>query len=268
MPSVRNRIVRLCLTAICLFVLLWLLWGNMTVGLTSITLNHKELPTAFDGYRIAHVSDLHNSLLWPQAIEKLQQGKPDIICITGDLVDGFQTDVDRALNFIEEAVKIAPCFYVTGNHEMILDAAQWEQLFNGLCTLGVTILDSECTVLGSEAEHICIAGIGWGSRRNMDDMSSVADFTVLLAHAPENVMDYASYGFDLVLSGHAHGGQFRIPFVGGVYAPGQGLFPDHDSGLYHYDETRMIVSRGVGNSIIPIRFNNRPEVILLVLEKE
>lgn len=268
MPSMRNQIVRLGLTVICLLVLLWLLWGNMTVGLTAITLNHKDLPSAFDGYRIAHVSDLHNSSLWPQAIEKLQQGQPDIICITGDLVDGSHTDVDRALSFIEEAVKIAPCFYVTGNHEMLLKDAQWEQLSNELRTMGVTILDSECTVLGSEVERICIAGIGWGSRRNMDDMSRMADFTVLLAHAPEDIKDYASYDYDLVLSGHAHGGQFRIPFLGGLFAPGQGLFPEYDSGMYVCDETVMIVSRGIGNSIIPVRFNNRPEVILLVLEKE
>ena len=91
-------------------------------------------------------------------------------------------------------------------------------------------------------------------------------YTILLSHRPELFDIYVKSGVDLVLSGHAHGGQFRLPFLGGLVAPNQGLFPEYDSGLYTSGNTNMIVSRGIGNSIIPIRFNNRPEVVLLELD--
>ena len=92
-------------------------------------------------------------------------------------------------------------------------------------------------------------------------------FTILLSHRPEYFETYVEAGLDLVLSGHAHGGQFRLPFAGGLAAPNQGLFPEYDSGLYTEGSTNMVVSRGIGNSVIPVRFNNRPEVIIVELQK-
>ena len=92
-------------------------------------------------------------------------------------------------------------------------------------------------------------------------------YSVLLAHRPELIETYAAYGADLVLSGHAHGGQVRLPFIGALYAPGQGFLPEYDSGLYTVGETDMIVSRGLGNSLIPLRVNNRPELVIAVLHR-
>lgn len=94
------------------------------------------------------------------------------------------------------------------------------------------------------------------------------NYTILLSHRPELFEAYVNCGVDLVLSGHAHGGQFRLPFIGGLVAPNQGLFPKYDAGLYTKGDTNMIVCRGLGNSIIPIRFNNRPEIVLLELIAE
>ena len=93
-------------------------------------------------------------------------------------------------------------------------------------------------------------------------------FTILLSHRPELFDIYADHGMDLILSGHAHGGQFRLPFIGGLVAPNQGLFPEYDAGIYTEGNTNMLVSRGVGNSILPFRINNRPEVILIELQAE
>ncbi|WP_455769208.1 metallophosphoesterase [Marinilactibacillus psychrotolerans] len=90
-------------------------------------------------------------------------------------------------------------------------------------------------------------------------------FKVLLSHRPELFETYAAHGFDLVFSGHAHGGQFRLPFIGGLIAPNQGLFPEYTAGIYSKKQTRMIVSRGLGNSVIPIRINNRPELVIVTL---
>ena len=93
-------------------------------------------------------------------------------------------------------------------------------------------------------------------------------YTILLSHRPELFDVYVEYDMDIVFSGHAHGGQFRLPFIGGLVAPNQGLFPKYDAGLFVEDNTHMIVSKGIGNSIIPMRFNNRPEVIVITLKSE
>ena len=252
--------------SVLLILVLLVAWENLTVALTSYTVEESELPSSFDGYRIAHVSDLHNSFLWTKAIERLKTAEPDIICITGDIVDSHRTDVDAALAFTAEAVKLAPCYYVAGNHELLLNASDYDRLIIGLKAQGVTVLDNEAVVLGTEGDCICIAGISWGSSLYLGDMSQHEEYTVLLAHGPEDFASYASCGYELVLSGHAHGGQFRLPLLGGLYAPGQGFFPEYDSGVYSCGCTDMIVSRGVGNSIIPVRIFNRPEVSLIELK--
>ena len=250
---------------IAILLILWMLWGNFTVGLNQIDVAVNDLPAGLEGLRIAHVSDLHNCALWEQAIACLNQAQPDLICITGDLVDGFHTDVDRALAFAAEAVKIAPCYYVTGNHELLLTPTEQDRLLGGLLDFGIIVLQKDWKILKFHETQICVSGIGWGNPAAVAMPQEFDGYCLLLAHAPEEVEYYASAGFDLVLSGHAHGGQFRLPFIGGLVAPGQGVFPQYDSGIYHIRETAMVVSRGVGNSIIPVRFNNRPEVICVVL---
>ena len=102
----------------------------------------------------------------------------------------------------------------------------------------------------------------------LQNMDLEPGFTILLSHRPELFPAYSASGIDLILSGHAHGGQFRIPFIGGVAAPNQGFFPKYDAGEYHESGTTMIVSRGIGNSVIPVRINNRPEVVMIELVSE
>ena len=145
---------------------------------------------------------------------------------------------------------------------------------------GVEVLENQTSVITRSNSNIKIIGINdpsFNSDYLMGDEKSVIvsqlkivaqneeDLTVLLSHRPEFFELYASYKFDLVLSGHAHGGQFVLPFLGGLFAPGQGFFPKYDAGLFEKNGTNMIVSRGIGNSIIPLRVNNRPEVILIEL---
>ena len=255
------------LAAVLLLVvaLVWVLWSNLTVGLTEITITEKNLPKPFHGLKIAHVSDLHNSHLWMQTVEQLQEARPDIICITGDIVDTNHTDVDVALAFAAEAVKIAPCYYITGNHELKLDEAEYDKLITRLKALGITVLENETITLKRADAQICLAGVSWDASLDAGQLSVHDSYQVLLAHDPKHFEDYAQAGYDLVLSGHIHGGQFRLPFIGGLYGPGQGLLPEYDSGVYTSARTDMVVSRGIGNSVIPVRFNNCPEVILITL---
>lgn len=260
----------------------WIVWGNTALELNSYTITSGGLPEAFNGYRIAHVSDLHNAEMGDgneKLLAMLRDAEPDIIAITGDLIDSRNTDVAVALAFAEEAVQIAPCYYVTGNHEARV--SEYSELKAGLEAAGVVVLENDRAEIKLSGETITLLGVDDPSFNTDylfgDDATVISTklaeittdedgFTVLLSHRPELFDVYVECGMDLVLSGHAHGGQFRLPFVGGLVAPNQGFFPEYDSGLCSEGGTNMIVSRGIGNSIVPFRFNNRPEVILVELE--
>ena len=250
--------------------ILWLIWGNTALEVSTWVIESPELPSAFDGLRIAQVSDLHNAPLWEDALAALEELQPELIVLTGDLVDSRNTDVDAALEFARRAVKIAPCYYVSGNHESRI--LQWTQLRQGLIDAGVQVLQDEKITLCRDSASITFLGLrdpAFGS-----DQASVLraltageeGYTILLSHRPERFALYVQSGVDLVFAGHAHGGQFRIPLLGGVAAPDQGLFPKYDAGLYEKNGTAMLVSRGVGNSIIPLRINNRPEILVAELK--
>lgn len=259
----KKHIVLAVIALLLVVAMIWLIWSNVTVGLTSITVTEENLPAGFDGFRIAHISDLHNSGLWKQTVDLLREAKPEIICITGDMVDSYNTDLSVAFSFAEEAVKIAPCYYITGNHEVRI--AEYEAFLQGLRDRGVTVLMNESVILSRGEDEICLVGHQWGDTDELGQLTEFEGYNLLLSHQPDRFSEYVAGDYDLVLTGHAHGGQFRLPFVGGLYAPGQGVLPAYDSGLYSDGNTDMIVSRGIGNSAFPIRFNNRPEVILVQL---
>lgn len=177
------------------------------------------------------------------------------------------------LVFIEQAVKIAPCYYVTGNHEAWIGAFNLKEFETKLTDFGVTVLHNESIMLERGGEYIYLAGIddpdcGGDYRKNLENVSDSDCFTVLLSHRPELFEEYVKNGFDLVLSGHAHGGQFRLPLIGGLLAPNQGWFPKYDSGIYSEGSTNMVVSRGIGNSVVPVRINNPSELIIIELKKQ
>jgi len=253
-------------------IIAWGFYENTTLEINSFPVNGKGLPEPFHGFQIAHISDLHNAEFGERngdILKLLNDIQPDIIAITGDLVDSRRTDIDIAVDFAAEAAKIAPCYYVPGNHEARIP--EYARLEQQLQDAGVTVLRDQAVSLEKDGETITIAGVddpsftGFdGFSRNLSRLSS-DNFTVLLSHRPEYFDLYCQNGFDLVLSGHVHGGQFRIPFLGGVLAPGQGFFPEYDSGLYTDGNTSLVVSRGLGNSLFPFRLNNPPEILLITL---
>lgn len=271
----RNLIILSVISALVLSFIIWIVWSNFSLQLSTYTVSSDNLPKAFDGYRIAHVSDLHNAEFGSgneKLLRLLRESSPDVIVITGDIIDSSRTDVDVALDFVKEAVKIAPCYYVTGNHEAGVSKEVFEKLESTFTELGVKIMRGSEAVIEKGGEYISLIGIDDPSfaefPENIDEISTFDGFKILLSHRPEYFDKYADWNVDLVLSGHAHGGQFRLPFIGGLVAPGQGLFPKYDAGSFTEDNTTMIVSRGIGNSIIPVRFNNQPELVLVVLESK
>ena len=285
MPAKKRKFIILAVVAAFLLALIaWIIWGNTALELNTYTVSSAKLPQSFDGYRIAHISDLHNAEMGKdneKLLTILRDADPDMIAITGDLIDSRNTDIELALQFVRAAVKIAPCYYVTGNHEARVN--EYEELKAGMEAAGVTVLEDVRTEISIEGETITLIGVNDPSYQTdylfgdsetvmntkLEELHTENDgFTILLSHRPELFDTYADHDIDLILSGHAHGGQFRLPFIGGLVAPNQGLFPEYDAGIYTEGNTNMLVSRGIGNSILPFRINNRPEVILIELQAE
>ncbi|MBQ4644719.1 MAG: metallophosphoesterase [Clostridia bacterium] len=257
----------------------WIVYENKNIQVNELTIRSEKLPKDFSGYKIAHISDLHNTDFGndnEQLLTLIKDSSPDIIVITGDIVDSRKTDVQIARNFINKASNIAPVYYVTGNHEARV--SEENRIDNVSLDENITILHNEDVLIQKGESEIQIIGVDDPDfvsvtysedymNYELEKYSNSKHFKILLSHRPELFDAYVSNNIDVVFSGHAHGGQFRLPFVGGIIAPHQGLFPEYDSGLYTKDNTALIVSRGLGNSIFPFRINNPPEMIIVTLNK-
>ena len=262
------------------FILLALAALDCRLIVRSYEIEAEEIDTPL---RIALVTDLH-SCRYGEGQEKLiravDEQQPDIILLGGDIFDDDMPD-DNSDIFLAGVAGKYPCYYVTGNHEARVN--EYGALKAGMEAAGVTVLEDVKTKISMEGETITLIGVNDPSYQTdylfgdsetvmntkLEDLHTEHDgFTILLSHRPELFDTYVDQDIDLVLSGHAHGGQFRLPFIGGLVAPNQGLFPEYDAGIYTEGNTNMLISRGVGNSILPFRINNRPEVILIELQAE
>lgn len=217
--------------------------------------------------RIVQISDLHSCSYgkdMKNLINAVDAAEPDIIVLTGDIFDN-RTDNKNSDTLLKAIAKKFPCYYVSGNHEYW--GNMWDTFSRRAESFGITVLQGEnvdidgITICGASAK----SDIG-DSVKVCADNADTDSFNVLLAHFPENIDFYRSFGkFDLVLSGHAHGGQWRLPpFINGLYAPGQGLFPKYAGGRYDFDDTTFIVSRGLSRTMehFPRIFNN-PELVVI-----
>jgi len=283
-------LLAISLSAVILAVFLW--WQNNGISVSNVIYTCSDLPDTFDGFRILHVSDLHNKAFGKgqkRIIGVMAHTKPDMIAVTGDIIDKRRFGTAAALTLALEAVKVAPVYYVPGNHEKT--AGIYEQLSERLKSLGVKVIANDAERIERNGAEIILAGVkDWEfyrpgitkeerkSGRTRADAEfelrlSVlshqhpSGFRVLLSHRPEKMDVYAKYGYHLVLTGHAHGGQWRFPFVGGLYAPNQGIIPEYSSGIHYKGQTGMVVSRGLGNSGFPLRLFNRPELVVVTLKR-
>lgn len=264
----------------------WLLWAaaltvilvfcwmqNKYLTVTYYTYTNSELPQVFEGYRIVQISDLHNATFGVKnksLVGIIQDLQPDMIVITGDVVDSGHTDMEAALEFAGLCVELAPTYYITGNHENWLEESEKVYLLEELEKLGVTCLEDEWVeVVQGESAFTLIGlndeSLSGGVLKKVLENADAEKVQILLAHEPQYLENYAASGVDLVLSGHAHGGQFRLPFVGGLVAPDQGFFPEYTEGEHVEGDTTMVISRGLGNSVIPLRLFNLPEIVCVEL---
>ncbi len=258
------------------FILLILLTGfcyvqNGYLVVTHYTYVSEKISGDLAGYRIVQISDLHNATFGKDnrcLVKKIEVLNPDMIVITGDVVDSNRPNVDVALDFATQAAKICPTYYITGNHENWLSEGDKQRLLKGLSDAGVICLSDETTDIKVKNSTFTLIGLNDESLRgntlqNLVKNQDEAQLQILLAHEPQYLEKYAMSKVDLVLAGHAHGGQFRIPFVGGLVAPDQGFFPEYTEGVHVDGQTTMVISRGLGNSVVPLRLFNLPEVVCI-----
>ncbi len=258
-------------------------WQNQSVSVTNYRYQTDKLPAAFDGYKIAHLSDLHcghNKILHERLLKRLKKEAPDCIVVTGDLIDRREQDVPFALQCMTAASKLAPVYFVPGNHEA--RTKHYAGLRDQLLKAGVTVLENAKETLYRDGAALQLVGVkdpafitySFDNELNQYHMdgflrgvidTDTSALRILLSHRPELIRTYKRYQFDLVFAGHAHGGQWRIPGIGGLFAPHQGVFPRLTSGMHTFGDTTIVISRGLGNSGFPIRIANRPELIILTL---
>ena len=246
-------------------------------GLMLTRMNYEgDIPKAFQGYKILQVSDLQNKVFGKKQkplLKKMKESAPDMIVITGDLLDRHEgrTNVDSAMELIQEITEIAPVYFVSGNHEH--QSGEWEDLLDKLIDAGVTVLDNGKSIIEKDGDTITLIGLADKSvnpyyHEMLHTLMAGQEerFNILLSHRPELFDTYVEENIDLVFTGHAHGGQIIIPFLRqGIFAPHQGFFPKYTEGMHEKDGTVMVVSRGLGNSSFPFRIFNRPELIEVTL---
>lgn len=273
--SRRLRTALRCLPAAALVAgLCWC--GNFTIGSQELCVFSPALPACFEGFRIALVTDLHGRTFGKdnaRLLSTLERARPDVIALVGDIADAY-TDLQPLPALLKSLRAIAPCVYVTGNHEWRMKNRT--TFFDMLEQAGITRLQNRALRLTRGDESIFLAGV--------DDRNGPADqktpealfrelraaegegYTIVLCHRNDQLAQFSALGADLVLSGHAHGGIVRLPFVGAVFGTHGELFPDYTAGLYQQGKTVMAVSRGLGGSRrLPVRIGNRPEIPVIVL---
>lgn len=260
--------------------LLFLYEQNNRIVISKHRVKVKKVPSSFNGFKIIHLSDLHNKTFGKNQttlLKKIDKHQPDIIVITGDLIDRRRTDFEPVLHLLN-GISRYPVYYVPGNHEAW--SSHYAQLKDLLLIKGINVLENENSRIVRDDQAVFLYGLkdpGFYSKvdhklKHRDILDThlknwnPKGFSILLSHRPEYFDVYASHEVDITFSGHAHGGQIRFPFIGAIMAPHQGFFPKYSAGLYQINNSRLFLSRGLGNSLFPFRIFNHPELILVTLE--
>ncbi|MGN0807076.1 MAG: metallophosphoesterase [Candidatus Coproplasma sp.] len=243
--------------------------SNNHLGVTNYSVSSPKIRE--EGVKIVHLSDQHAKVFGKGNVKllgKIKEQSPDFIVITGDIIHKYRDrDIKVALETVEALAKIAPVYYVSGNHEM--RNKRYRVLKERLALAGACVLENQAvSVCSITLCGVNCADIKGGKFFNILGGKGEDDsYKLLLAHLPQYIQKYALAGFDCVLCGHAHGGQWRIPFTGiGIYSPGQGVFPKYTSGMHTCGDMKEIISRGLGNSQCPIRLFNKPEIVVVELK--
>lgn len=266
--------------------ILWMRYELDCLETTYYTIESESLPENFHGVRFVLLSDLHNKFFGEQnvrLISAIKRANPEFILVAGDLVTAKKEHGEQAgLALMQALGKEYDVFYARGNHEEKLfeiDKGRYEQEVK---RAGVHYLNNESVLLSRGEQDIRITGLslpikyfkkfrqthlGAGKVEELLDKKKGKRFTILMAHKPAHFAEYITWGADLIVSGHVHGGIVQLPYFGGVISPQLELFPKFDAGKFTLGKSTMIISRGLGSHSIPIRINNRPELVVVTMKK-
>lgn len=266
----RFRITVPILLVLELLLIVFCLYQNYHLVVTEYTYESDKVDEKLNGYRIVQISDLHNQFFgWKQKalLDRIAGCRPDLIVVTGDVVDSNHTNYKLALDFFEGAAELASVYYITGNHELWLEKDEFSDFLNDIGNLGIHFIDDSV----AEVDGFSLIGIADSTLHGNLDYNAYsslgeAHLKIMLAHEPAFHTFYQAAGMDLVLTGHVHGGQFIIPGKGGLVSPDFEFFPELYQGVHTYGDTTMVISRGLGNSIIPVRVYNYPEIVVVELK--
>ena len=262
---------------------IWFQWQCWGVSATHTDVALRGLPAQFDGFKIVHLSDLHGHEYGEgnrNLLDMVARETPDLIVVTGDLIDQ-EGQLEMIPALAKGLAAVAPTYYVTGNHEWSLGTGTVKALKGLLDQCGVAVLSNQYEILERGGARVVLAGVddpnGYADQTTPEELyARIARdepglFTLLLAHRNDRFGQYAAAGYDFVMSGHAHGGIIRLPFVGGVIGTSLTLFPEWTSGIYTLGDSTLFVSRGMGNNTVPFkgfRIFNRPELAVVTLRAE
>lgn len=286
MTKKRRKIMGWTLIMIVLAVIYYFLPLNW-ISVTTHVIHLDDLPKEFDGYKIVQLSDLHNQEFGyenERLIERINQIQPDIIVMTGDMLTNTRevsTNGDVLIKLVESLNQQYPIYYVTGEHEEGLyyeDRNKYqidgtkEDYEEKLSQLGVTVLNDEQVTITRQDATINVYGLKEHLSGDIQidkrlGQSNEEEVTILLSHRPTYFDDYTKWGADLIFCGDTHGGMIRLPVIGGILSA-EGFFPEYDGGLFRKENSVMVVSRGLGNNPIPLRINNRPEIVEVILKSK
>lgn len=267
-------IFALIIAAICLD-------SRYRLTVTEYERTYAELPASFEGFRVVQLTDLHLKTFGEdniRLISAVEEQKPDIIVLTGDFINrrlsaSQEGQSEKLRGFFEGLSALAPCYFVSGNHEWA--SGELETLSAVLSESGVRYLRNEYVSLEKGGERIILAGVedpnGPNSQIKPDKLvesirrEHPESFILFLGHRDDWLGKYPELDVQVIMSGHAHGGVVRLPFIGGVFSTKYGFFPKYDSGLFNEGGYDFVLSRGLGNFNIIPRFLNPPEIVCLTL---
>ena len=243
--------------------------------------------------KIVQLSDLHSKEFGENnynLFKKVIEQDPDILFATGDIIDSNSKNIDSIIKLLSDINKIVPVFYIPGNNEVRIE--KLEEILNKLKDEKINVLNNEIISINVKQNRINILGLVEGKnfkekflvnkakgtysyegdKELFNRLEKKSGLKLVLSHYPENFeaagdKSYSKYNFDIMFSGHAHGGQFILPGIGGLFAPGQGIRPKYYGGLYG-NKNKLVVSRGLGNSGFPLRLFNRPDIVVVDIEQK
>lgn len=258
---------------------------NRHLVISNYKINDPRWPATINGWRLIQLSDIHNQATEGpgnnKIINSVQKLQPDIITITGDLFDGDRTNIPNNLQLVKRLTSIAPVYVVLGNHEFAND--DYIRLIQLVEEAGARVIRNELVTINDKNTPIMIIGLddpaAWGwplsykaqtqlTAQTLNKIMTSPEFDstaprLILAHRPELWSQYLLANPLIILSGHTHGGQIRLPLIGAIYVPNQPLLAQYDEGIFAIANSYLIISRGLGNSFINCRFNNYPEIITI-----